>query len=80
MTNLEAVRILNEQRNKFMDEWVDFGGVNEAYNMAISLLEKVVRCEDCKNNNQCSIQFKFAYEDNPGNWFCAYGKRRDDDA
>lgn len=40
MTNQEAIRILNEQRNKFMDEWVDFGGVNEAYNMAISLLKE----------------------------------------
>ncbi len=76
MTNKEAIRILNEQRNKFMDEWVDFGGVNEAYNMAISLLEKVVCCKDCKYNNQCSIQFKFANADNPGDWFCADGKRR----
>jgi len=76
MTNQEAIRILNEQRNKFMDEWVDFGGVNEAYNMAISLLEKVVHCKDCKNNNQCSIQFKFAYADNPGDWFCADGKEK----
>lgn len=59
-----------------MDEWIDFGNVNEAYNMAISLLEKVVRCKDCKNNNQCSIQFKFANADNPGDWFCADGKRQ----
>ncbi len=40
MTNQEAVRILSEQRNKFMDEWVDFGGVNEAYNMAIQVLKE----------------------------------------
>lgn len=36
----------------------------------------VVRCKDCRQNNQCSIQFKFADADNPGNWFCAYGKKR----
>ena len=35
----------------------------------------VVRCKDCEMNNQCSIQFKFADADNPGDWFCAYGKR-----
>lgn len=40
MTNQEAIRILDEQRNKFMDEWVDFGGVNEAYNMAIQALKE----------------------------------------
>lgn len=43
MTNQEAIRILNEQRNKFMDEWVDFGNVNEAYNMAIKALTKKIR-------------------------------------
>lgn len=36
----------------------------------------VVHCKDCKNNNQCSIQFKFADTDDPENWFCAYGKRK----
>ena len=76
MTNKEAIRILNEQRNKFMDEWVDFGGVNEAYNMAIQALEEKdsVLCKNCRNNHQCSIQFKFADADDPENWFCAYGK------
>lgn len=48
--------------------------------IAIEDRQPVVRCKDCKMNNQCSIQFKFADADNPGDWFCAYGKRRDDDA
>lgn len=38
---------------------------------------QIVRCKDCKNNNQCSIQFKFANADNPGDWFCADGKRKE---
>ena len=38
----------------------------------------VVRCKDCRNNNQCSIQFKFADADNPGDWFCADGAKSDD--
>lgn len=40
MTNEEAIRILEEQRNRFMDEYVDFGGVNESYNKAIDLLKE----------------------------------------
>ena len=40
MTSHEAIRILDEQRNKFMDEYVDYGGVNEAYNMAIQALKE----------------------------------------
>ena len=47
MINQEAIRILEEQRNKFMDEWVDFGGVNEAYNMAIDLLKDHDETELC---------------------------------
>ena len=38
--------------------------------------ETVVRYKDCKNNNQCSIQFKFSDADDPDNWFCVYGKRK----
>lgn len=36
----------------------------------------VIRCKDCEMNNQCSIQFKFADADNPGDWFCADGERK----
>ena len=43
MTNEEAIRILNEQKNKFMDEWGYFSGINEAYNMAIKALTKKIR-------------------------------------
>lgn len=39
MTNNDAIRILTEQKNKFLDEWVDYGGVAEAYNMAINALK-----------------------------------------
>lgn len=60
MTNKEAIRILNEQRNEFMDEWVDYGGVNEAYNIAIQALKEqeavepinsygTLRCGNCEN-------------------------------
>lgn len=45
--------------------------------IAIEDRQPIVRCKDCKNNNQCSIQFKFADADNPDNWFCAYGKRKE---
>ena len=73
MTNKEAIKILDNQRNKFMDEWVDYGGVNEAYNMAIQALEEkdAMRCLNCKQNHQCSIQFKFASADDEDNWYCA---------
>lgn len=63
----------------FMDEWVDFGGVNEAYNMAISLLEKVVRCKDCKfyrpNNPSVGCLKVVRSENADGDWFCADGEK-----
>ena len=39
---------------------------------------EIVHCRDCEMNNQCSVQFKFADADDPGGWFCAYGKRAKD--
>lgn len=39
MTNKEAIKILQEQQAKFNDEYIDYGGVNEAYKLAIEALE-----------------------------------------
>ena len=60
MTNEEAARILEQQKNKFLDEWVDFGGVTEVYKKAIALLNiqeatewiqispaKIYECKQC---------------------------------
>lgn len=75
---------MNEERNRFMDEWIDYGGVNEAYNMAISLLkeqETIVRCKDCKychiHGNgydvDCLAGHNITYIDG----FCSEGKKRE---
>ena len=55
MTNQEAIRILNEQRNKFMDEWVDFCGVNESYNMAIQALKEQEAVEPIPPNDESDL-------------------------
>ena len=36
----EAAQILEQQKNKFLDEWVDYGGVAKAYDLAIDALNK----------------------------------------
>lgn len=41
MTNKEAIKILQEQQAKFNDEYIDYGGVNEAYKLAIKALEDI---------------------------------------
>ena len=40
MTNKDAIKILQEQQAKFNDEYIDYGGVNEAYKLAIKALEE----------------------------------------
>ena len=40
MTNKEAAQILEREKNRFLDEYVDYAGVSEAYKMAINLLNK----------------------------------------
>lgn len=75
-TQADALELIKEQdeRIKFLERTIN------VMPKPVKLLdvfgdhyEKIVRCKDCKMNNQCSIQFKFADADNPGNWFCAYG-------
>ena len=54
--------------------------IEEMCHDAVELLKsqpQIVRCRECRQNNECSIQFKFAPADNPGNWFCGYGKRKE---
>ena len=40
MTNEEAIKILDKQRIEYLEEWVDYGRVNGAYQMAIEALEQ----------------------------------------
>jgi len=40
MTNEDAIKILQEQQAKFNDEYIDYGGVNEAYKLAIEALKR----------------------------------------
>ena len=41
MTNKEAITILEDKQAKFSEEYIDYGGVNEAYKMAIQALEQM---------------------------------------
>lgn len=38
MTNKEAIRKLQKQKAEYLEEWVDFSGIAEAYDMAIEAL------------------------------------------
>ena len=38
MTREEAMRKLQKQKAEYLEEWVDFSGVAEAYDMAIEAL------------------------------------------
>ena len=50
MTRKEAIRKLQKQKAEYLEEWVDFSGVAEAYDMAIKALEQpIIRCKDCKH-------------------------------
>ena len=40
MTNDQAINILTHELNEFLDEFVDYGGVGEAYSMGINALKR----------------------------------------
>ena len=46
MTREEAIKKLKKQQNEFNEYYIDYAGVNEAYNMAIKALEQQL-CDDC---------------------------------
>lgn len=49
MEREEAIRKLQKQKAEYLEEWVDFSGVAEAYDMAIEALQTgMVRCKDCR--------------------------------
>lgn len=39
MTRKEAIEKLQEQKARYLEEWVDYSGVSEAYDMAIEALQ-----------------------------------------
>ena len=45
MTREEAIEKLQKQKAEYLEEWVDYSGVAEAYDMAIDALSAV--CDDC---------------------------------
>ncbi len=43
MTRQEAIKKLQERKAEYLDKWVDYGGIEEAYDMAIEALEQEPR-------------------------------------
>lgn len=48
MTKTQAIKILTQQKNEFLDTYIDYAGVAKAYDMAIELLKK----EDIENDKK----------------------------
>lgn len=48
MTKTQAIKILTQQKNEFLDTYIDYAGVAEAYDMAIELLKR----EDIENDKK----------------------------
>ena len=46
MTNKEAIKKLQEEQRRFNDEFVDFAGINEAYDLAIKALKLADEVEE----------------------------------
>ena len=40
MDYIDAIRTMKEEKNKFLDEYIDYSGVSEAYDMAIKALNQ----------------------------------------
>lgn len=77
MTREEAIRKLQKQKAEYLEEWVDFSGVAEAYDMAIKALEQpIIRCKDCKHRYLNGLTWDCPFGLSGGeDFFCAYGSK-----
>ena len=60
MTNEQAIKILERERDGILDKYVDYGGISEAFKMAIEALKRPQPSRIdlfCKCGNQLSIMF-----------------------
>ena len=48
---IKTIKVLEQQRAEFNDKYVDYGGVNNAYNFAIKLIEEKINSVKGGNNN-----------------------------
>ena len=59
MTREEAIKKLQKQKNEYLEEWVDYSGVAEAFDMAIEALKAdpkdTVLCKDCKHYKPSAV-------------------------
>lgn len=77
MKREEAIKKLQKQKAEYLDEWVDFSGVAEAYDMAIEALQiDIVYCYECKYNGSC-CQCVDIIDDLLSLNFCGRGERKE---
>lgn len=83
MTREEAIRKLQKQKAEYLEEWVDYSGVAEAYDMAIEALEQpIIRCKDCKHHEDEQAGMVYCQHVIGGwadeEWFCADAERKEE--
>lgn len=84
MLEKQAVLDALEKERQYLVDHLMLGAEHVLVHHAINVVSEmegteqpeIVRCKECRQNGQCSIQFKFANADNPEEWFCGYGKRK----
>lgn len=54
MTKTQAIKILTQQKNEFLDTYIDYAGVAKAYDMAIELLKREELNDEKTKIRSCS--------------------------
>ena len=85
MRSEEAIRKLQKQKAEYLEEWIDYSGVAEAFDIAVSALQQpeIIRCKDCKwYDTAMPMTEGFSYCDKFGlvfgyNDFCSRAEKRE---
>lgn len=63
MDNFKAIRIIEREKKRFLDNYIDFSGTSEAYDIAIEALKQQVELEQLrKDYDQITDNLKIALE------------------
>ena len=83
MTREEAIKKLTRLKNEFLEEYIDFNGTTDAYNMAIEALKQpeIIKCKDCcfyaiskEKRSWCKDMLRRIQPED----FCSHAKRREE--
>lgn len=71
MTREEAIKILQKQKNEYLEKWIDYSGIAKAFDIAIESLQADKRSGITNNCSHCKYTDDVVYTSLPPTYKCS---------